>query len=257
MARLSRVARLSEDITPLLLPSHYTKEDRLNLAVEAMRESGYLADGRTVLSTRSAALLYGVPPSTLNTRFTGKATSREKAHVQQQALSPDQEEVLIRFIRETSWRGIPSTKQSIRNSASQICGGYIGQNWVDRFLDRHPDVKRKVTQPLEACRAKALNRHNVDDFFDKLIDIITHHDIPPENIYNMDEKGVQLGQGGKVLAIVDRELKTAYQIEEGSREMVTVIETVCADGSALDPMVIFPLKRHDLACKKDNDCHAR
>jgi hypothetical protein len=55
----------------------------------------------------------------------------------------------------------------------------------------------------------------------------------------MDEKGVQLGQGGKVLAIVDWELKTVHQIKEGSWEMVTVIESVCADGLALDPIVIF------------------
>lgn len=81
--------------------------------------------------------------------------------------------------------------------------------------------------------------------------------IPPENIYNADEKGIQLGVGKSVAAIVDRNQKNVQQVEDGNREMVTIIETVCADGTALPPSVIFQGKRRVLEWGKDNPCDAR
>ena len=51
----------------------------------------------------------------------------------------------------------------------------------------------------------------------------------------MDEKDVQLGIGKKLTAIVDHDRQSVYSIENRSREMVTVIEYICADGSVLHP----------------------
>ncbi|KIL55798.1 hypothetical protein M378DRAFT_188648 [Amanita muscaria Koide BX008] len=65
-------------------------------------------------------------------------------------------------------------------------------------------------------------------------------------MYNMDEKGVQLGIGKRIAALVDRNQKVAQHIEAGDRELVTIIETVCADGSSLVPSVIFQGKRRNL-----------
>ena len=55
----------------------------------------------------------------------------------------------------------------------------------------------------------------------------------------MDEKGVQLGIGNRVKVLVDRDQKVVSNIEPGSRELVTIIETMCADGTLLPPSVIF------------------
>ena len=63
--------------------------------------------------------------------------------------------------------------------------------------------------------------------------------IKKENTWNMDEKGVQLGIGAKVAAIVNHDQATVYSVEDGNHELVTVIEVVCADGMALAPSVIF------------------
>ena len=71
------------------------------------------------------------------------------------------------------------------------------------------------------------------------MDVITEYSIDKKNIYNMDEKGVQLGKGSQVAAIVDQEQKDVYSVEDGNCELVTIIETVCADGSALHPTVIY------------------
>jgi hypothetical protein len=55
----------------------------------------------------------------------------------------------------------------------------------------------------------------------------------------MDEKGIQLGFGVRITAMIDQDQKTIYSIEDGNRELVMVIETICADGSVLHPSVIF------------------
>jgi hypothetical protein len=79
----------------------------------------------------------------------------------------------------------------------------------------------------------------------------------PQNIYNMDEKGIQMGVGKRSLVLVDRDQKLVQQLEDGDRELVTVIEAVSADGFALLPSVIFKGKRRDLAWGRVNPCNAR
>ncbi|KAF9470613.1 hypothetical protein BDN70DRAFT_770952, partial [Pholiota conissans] len=61
---------------------------------------------------------------------------------------------------------------------------------------------------LESCRARALNKTQVTEFFDILQDLITQYKIKPHNLYNMDEKGIQLGIGKRVKVLVDRDQKT-------------------------------------------------
>jgi hypothetical protein len=55
----------------------------------------------------------------------------------------------------------------------------------------------------------------------------------------MDEKGVQLGIGVKVAAIIDCDQATVYSVKDGNCELVTIIKAICADGTALLPSVIF------------------
>ncbi|KAF9439713.1 hypothetical protein P691DRAFT_769062 [Macrolepiota fuliginosa MF-IS2] len=104
---------------------------------------------------------------------------------------------------------------------------------------KHHNLKVKWTTTLEECCACALNPTVVAEYFDMLGSIIHKYQIPHENIYNTDEKGVQLGIGQSVAAIIDCNQKSVQQVENGNWEMVTIIEAICADGSALPPSVIF------------------
>ncbi|KAJ7244217.1 hypothetical protein C8J57DRAFT_950974, partial [Mycena rebaudengoi] len=60
---------------------------------------------------------------------------------------------------------------------------------------------------LEECRARALSRPVVHEYFTLLTETIDAYDIQPKNIWNMDEKGVQLGVGDKIRVLVDRDQK--------------------------------------------------
>jgi hypothetical protein len=110
---------------------------------------------------------------------------------------------------------------------------------------------------LEKARAKALNEFAIKEFFDMLTRVMEEFGILPENLYNMDEKGIQLGIGARISAIIDRNQQTAYSIEDGNRELVTIIKTICADGSTLHPSVIFQGQRRNSEWGRNNPCNAR
>ncbi|KAJ3484616.1 hypothetical protein NLI96_g5517 [Meripilus lineatus] len=236
-------------------PNPLSQEGRILLAIEDILSSGTRPNGKYVLSIRQAAALRQVPRTTLQDRFNGRDTRRE-SHTKEQKVSPAQEDVLVVWLKIMGRRGIPLTRTTLQEYASEISQVHIGDSWVTRFLRRHPDITVRWTTSLEACRANSLNRTLVREYFDILNELITTYHIPPENIYNMDEKGLLLGIGKRVAAIVDRDQKTVYSVEDGNRELVTVIETTCADGTALRPSFIFKGVRHDLEWGKKNPCNA-
>jgi len=232
------------------MPSHHSpstthddiqlipKEDRMQAVIAAIEARGYKSNGDPILSLRSAASIWKVARSTLAARLNG-VQSRSEAHSGEQLLTPNQEEILVKWTKVMGRRGIPLTHATLRQYASEISEKPVGESWSKRFLSRHPDLKVKATTSLEKCRAKALNRTAVDGFYDLLREVVEEFNICHEDIYNMDEKGIQLGIGAKVAGIVDRDQANVYSVEDGNRELVTTIETVCADGSYLTPSVIF------------------
>jgi hypothetical protein len=150
-----------------------------------------------------------------------------------------QEEILVKWIKSQGRRGVPMTYALVGQCAAAISGQHIGGSWPKRFYKRYPDLKMKKTIGLEKACAKALNQFAVNEFFNMLTEVIKEYGILPGNLYNMDEKGIQLGIGVRITAMIDRDQKTVYSIEDGNRELVTVIETICTDGSILHPSVIF------------------
>ena len=110
---------------------------------------------------------------------------------------------------------------------------------------------------LEWCHAQGLNPTVVAEYYALLKELIDEYNIPYENIYNMDEKGIQLGIGMRVAALVDWDQQVAYQIEDGNRELITIIEIVCADGSSIQLSVVVQGNQRDLEWGRVNPCNAR
>jgi hypothetical protein len=233
-----------------------TDEAQIQVALAAVICSGLDSKGSPLLSLRSAAKRFDVSRSKLTARWNGRG-SRVEAHETRQKLSSAQEEVLKNWIKSLAHRSIPLSPSAVAEYASTILGEPVSEAWVRKFHAQHTNLKAQWTTGLESCRAKSLNRAQVSEFFNILQELITVYNIVPSNMYNMDEKGIQLGVGKRTLVLVDRDQKTVQQVEDGSRELVTVIETVCADGTALRPCVIFKAKRRDLEWGRNNPCDAR
>ena len=192
-----------------------SKEEHLQLAIKAIEASGVDRNGVRRLSASKAAAIYKVSKTTLLGRMSGAQQERREAHEHEQALSSAQEEVLVTWIKVCGRRGIPLTHATVRDYASLLAEREVGQSWSKRFLECHSDLKIHWTSRLEHCRARALNATLVPEFFDVLLELMIEYKIPPENIYNMDEKGVLLGIGGRIAAFTDRDQKVVYQIDDG------------------------------------------
>lgn len=233
-----------------------TEEGRIQLAIEAIGRNGFTPSGKLWLPLREAARAFEVKRATLTARFNGRKT-RKEAHESEKALSFAEERALVDWIKEHARRGIPLHASAVAQHASVICGRTISERWVQRFRVRHPDLKMKWTSNLEKCRAQALNPTAVSEFYDILEELVDEYKITEENIYNMDEKGIQLGMGKRVRAFVDRDQKSVTQVEDGDRELVTMIECVCADGTAIRPGAVFKGARRNLEWGRENPCDAR
>ena len=93
------------------------------------------------------------------------------------------------------------------------------------------------------------NRHDADNseryelYFGLLSRKVKEFDILPRNTYNMDEKGFMLGVIGKTKRVFDKvlykERRYKQPSHDASREWVTVIGAICADGTSLPPAVIY------------------
>jgi hypothetical protein len=225
-------------------------------AVTAIEQAGLKGNGKPRLSFRAAAATHGVNHETLRQRYNGRA-SHSQAALHQMRLTPAQEQIVKEQVIECQARGIPLAPADVMKAATLISKQECGERWYRSFRQRNPDLIGKISKCLEAPRAQALNRANVTKFFDMISDLTTKYNIPPHLIYNMDEKGVQLGKGGNRYVLVDRNMRTVSCVENGNRQNVTVIECVCADGTALHPCVIFKARQRDLEIARNNPCNAR
>src|SRR5579859_180414 len=59
------------------------------------------------------------------------------------------------------------------------------------------------------------------------------------NVYNFDESRFSIGTIQATRVIVSLKANSRFQASPGRQEWVTVMETICADGSAISPVVIF------------------
>jgi hypothetical protein len=232
-------------------------EERVLKAVERVKEHGIKSHGHPKYSFRKAADDFGVSHQTVTARFHGRPSHREAA-VALQRLPPAQERVIKKHMDEMALRGTGMTPAEVKELASEISGRDCGDRWLAGFRERNPGIVGRFARPLEAPRAQALNPTNTLAFFAMLRDLIETYNIPWHLIYNMDEKGVMFGKGKtKTYVLVDRNIKSVSNIEDGNRENVTIIECVCADGSALHPSVIFKGKKRDHEWSRINPCRAR
>jgi hypothetical protein len=72
---------------------------------------------------------------------------------------------------------------------------------------------------------------------------VDKYGILPEDIYNFDETGFQMGQisASKVVTATDR-LGRPKQVKPTNTEWVTLIQGVCADGSLIPPFIVIKRK---------------
>ncbi|KAG9194337.1 hypothetical protein G6011_04372 [Alternaria panax] len=109
-------------------------------------------------------------------------------------LHPQHEAELVRYIRTLYERSLPPTRAMIQQFAGQLAGKPVSQSWVTRFIHRHPKhLISRHTKGMTKERTKADSGAKYNLYFQLLLDKMKEYDIQPLHIFNMDEKGFQLG----------------------------------------------------------------
>jgi hypothetical protein len=76
------------------------------------------------------------------------------------------------------------------------------------------------------------------------------YNITAENMYNWDEKGFLLGLAQKLMRIMTKKMYDSGKIkgaaQDGSREFISLLASICADGTKIPPALIYKGKSGDL-----------
>ena len=187
------------------MPS-YTEEDVTN-ALNALVNGEYN-------SIRRAALVFQIPPSTLQNRLR-KPKSRKESHISQQLLTPIEESTLENWIFRAAKLGAPITLQLVKILASEIqskqSSNYdknelspISDRWVDRFRTRHPRIKTCFSRTIDIARSTALDFSTIKSYFNNLGELLCEHKYPPSTIYNVDETGFSIGSSSKSVILLNQ-----------------------------------------------------
>jgi DDE superfamily endonuclease len=116
----------------------------------------------------------------------------------------------------------------------------VSRRWVKRWLSReHEFIKTMRSKPLSAERRASHIREDIEDHFKEYRRCRDKWGIFPEDTYNFDETGCQIGISAGTTVVVPKGATTAFVDDPGQRELVTATECCSATGYHVPVMLIF------------------
>ena len=107
--------------------------------------------------------------------------------------------------------------------------------FIYRFLERHPDLKLRKTNPIKRSRA-AVSREDVQEFFTHFK--VSAEGVPPENMFNYDETNLRDDPGAKK-CLFRNGTKYCEKVQNTSKQATSVMFCGSAAGEMLPPMVVY------------------
>ena len=163
-------------------------------------------EARRYPNIMKAVTAHNVQYFTLWRRVLGLTAHCKEAHGEQQLLTDAEEGTLVDWIWYLALTGYPLNKRTIRPKVQAILSEkgikndkkHPSKSWIQKFLKWHAsDLKTGRGCGLDPKRAQAFNYATVHAHFKLIKETIEENNIPWRNVYNMDEKGIQMGGGRK------------------------------------------------------------
>ncbi|KAJ8866680.1 hypothetical protein PR048_032541 [Dryococelus australis] len=167
-----------------------------------------------------AARYYGVPARPLVRRIaSGKNLKR--------GLGPEGRYICLNFVR-------PTEKLGLKNKFSHITK-MAGYAWISSLLERNREITVRQAEGLSLAREQGVSRLELLELIrmeENLMD-------KPQNIFNMNESGIQLtNKPGKL--VTTKGAKDVHVLTPHERgENVTVIACCDAEGAFLPPVLLM------------------
>ena len=220
---------------PKMASAQSDKEDQLQNAVVCSQLGVYS-------SLRQTALATGVARSTLGHRLAGRP-SRAQTHLRSSRLTAEQEEVLTRFIEDLQLQYAPINHAQLRVIASNLAGQNgpgmpLGKCWITRFIKRQRTLNNGRSIALTKDRIQAAIPTQIQGWFEHYQEVVQRYSIQPENIYNLDEIGFQMGHSQHENVVFNYRLGQPKSLTTGQTAWVSSLECISATGHAITPLVI-------------------
>jgi len=168
----------------------------------------------------------------------------------------EQEIELVAYIKSMEARLFGLTNLELRGLAFQLAEKNnlkhpfqkdnlkAGKDWLYGFMKRHTDLSLRQPEATSAARASGFNKVAVSKFYALLTDVVDKYKLTASQIFNVDETGISCvpKSQSKIIACRGRrQVGTLTSAERG--QTITVEICMCADGSYMPPMLIFPRVR--------------
>jgi hypothetical protein len=221
---------------PLPRVQRSSNEGRTLLAISAI-------ESKQFRSISAAAKAFKVSKSTLTRRFHG-GTSRENFIPHNRNLAQAEEDVLVREILKLDSQGLSPTISLVKEMADSICkargAAPVGVKWTGNFIKRTPALTVKPGRTYECQRKLCEDPEVIKAWFELVKNTINKYGILPEDTYNFDESGFQMGEisASKVVTAAEKPGRPK-QVKPTNTEWVTLIQGACADGSLIPPFLIL------------------
>jgi hypothetical protein len=200
---------------------------------------------------------------TVRNRYMDLHKSHTEAHYEFTHLTKEQEELVVDYCLELARSGFPLSHRRLRECVDKIkCAEEpdfegVGENWVDRFIERHWDrLHTYWSSPLDSVRGQAVNPSTLNQFYDIYEAEMERHHFEPDCIYGGDESALLTGVAQSERVIGAKGKKMQWQIREVNRQNTTLMSIICADGTSLPPVIIFKGKHYQVKWNQDNPLNA-
>ena len=194
------------------------------------------------MSVRAAAAHYSVPKSTLHDRL---RETHSKDHGRPTVLSSDEEDYLCEMVKQCADWGFPFTEKDLqkfvmvyldkRGSVTRFKDNMPTHMFVDRFIQRHPDLGLRKTNLIKRARA-SVSAEDIEQFFTRYEKVVAG--VPPENILNYDETNLRDDPGSKK-CLFKKGTKYCERVRNSSKQSISIMVCGSATGELLPVMVIY------------------
>ena len=221
--------------------SKHWAEDHRNDALEEINEN------RT--SIREIGKQYGIPESTLRKR---RDMLKEGIPLvgsgSKTALTPEHKKQLALCIGKLCTHGFSPTQSQVTDLVKDYVSLHViktpfkenrpGKEWLRNFMKRNKLNTKKANMISYVCMPDTSNPFVVYNFFETIQKIANENNLSPSQVWNCDETGFPTDAAQ--CKVVAPQRKQPNKITSGAgRENISVLATCCADGYALDPLIIF------------------
>jgi hypothetical protein len=159
-------------------------------------------------------------------------------------LTRTEEQIIVQYILNLDSGGFVPRLCEVSDMADKLLGVRggepVGKHWAERFITRSDAFKMAFNRAKDIQRILQEDPEVIGAWFKLVEETKAKYGVHDDDVHNFDETGFQMGVIGSMKVVTGSERRTRPElIQPGDREWVTVIQSICADGSCNVPPCVL------------------